>query len=38
MSDYQRDEGGSCLGCSLVICTVLIIIVYLATHFKVVLI
>ena len=30
-----RNEGGNCLGCSLVICVVLILIVYLITHLKV---
>ena len=27
-----RNEGSNCLGCSLVICVVLILIVYLITH------
>lgn len=30
-----RNEGSNCLGCSLVICVVLILIVYLITHLKV---
>ena len=30
-----NNEGSNCLGCSLVICIVLILIVYLITHIKV---
>lgn len=30
-----RNEGSNCLGCSLVICVVLILIVYLITHLKI---
>ena len=31
----ERNEGSNCLGCSLVICVVLILIVYLITHIKI---
>jgi hypothetical protein len=30
-----RNEGSNCLGCSLIICVVLILIVYLITHTKI---
>jgi hypothetical protein len=30
-----RNEGSNCLGCSLIICVVLILIVYLITHIKI---
>jgi len=30
-----RNEGSNCLGCSLVICVVLILAVYLITHLKI---
>lgn len=30
-----RNEGNNCLGCSLVICVVLILAVYLITHLKI---
>ena len=31
----NENDGSNCLGCSLVICVVLILIVYLITHLKV---
>lgn len=30
-----RNDGSNCLGCSLVICVVLILIVYLITHLRI---
>ena len=34
----KANEGSNCLGCSLVICIVLIVIVYLITHIRITLI
>ena len=34
----KTNEGSNCLGCSLVICVALIVIVYLITHIRITLI
>ena len=31
----RQNEGSNCLGCSLIICVVLILLVYLITHLRI---